>query len=163
MKLLEAAVSPRSPKEAADTWAQGVLDGNGALQFDLMSADLRKVYQPVMESYAWNLEGVGPSFSDYQVESQTIAEGGFYKYEIWFQSLVSAADAAPQIAKLQVEKSRDMYGRDAWLVTGVDFPLSAIYNDKQTNQMNNNLSHGISTMSGTVSAIKDGRLYLANV
>lgn len=163
VKLLEAAVSPSSPQETADTWAQGVLDGNGALQLALLSADLNKVYQPVMESYACVLRGVGPSFSSYQLESQTIAAEDVYKYVIRFQSLVSTEDIAPQIATLQVEKSRKIYGRDAWMVTDVDYPLSSIYHDKQTNQMNNNLAHIIPTMTGIVRDIKEGRLYLDNV
>ncbi|WP_213525556.1 copper amine oxidase N-terminal domain-containing protein [Paenibacillus sp. J31TS4] len=67
ISLLEKAVAPATAKAAAETWAEGVKTRNGALQYAVMSKELRDKERENFEAFHWVTGTSSPWVDSYKV------------------------------------------------------------------------------------------------
>ncbi|MGB9867404.1 MAG: copper amine oxidase N-terminal domain-containing protein [Bacillota bacterium] len=65
--MLEAALVGEDPVWVANAWADAVKNRNGAVQFALLSPELREKYRPAFEQLGWVTWVSGPWVESYQV------------------------------------------------------------------------------------------------
>lgn len=75
--MLEKALIPKSPEEAATVWAQGVQDRNGALQFALLGPGLRKLYEPAFARCGWVTGASSPWVRSFEVLGTGEQDGAY--------------------------------------------------------------------------------------
>jgi len=62
VKLLQEAVAPATPREAVEKWAKGLKDRNGALQYAVLSPELKDQNLYSYESCRWVTGTSSPCF-----------------------------------------------------------------------------------------------------
>lgn len=105
--LLESALIAQTPKEAADTWARGVKTRNGALQYTVMSPDLRKNYLSDFENWNWVTGASSPWVDNYEIRSKEEQADGFYVFEIRFNMISSVGSEGSSITQITVGQEVD--------------------------------------------------------
>lgn len=65
--MLERALEPKEPYAAAKAWAEGVRTRNGALQYAVMSQNLKEVYYPIFTGLGWVTGVSSPWVENYEV------------------------------------------------------------------------------------------------
>lgn len=80
---LEQALTAKDPLTAAKTWAEGVKTRNGAMQYAVMSPELRKEKYEEFSQANW-CPGVSSPWVDSYEITQKEAEGNTYYYDITF-------------------------------------------------------------------------------
>jgi hypothetical protein len=84
ISLLESALAPKDPLTAAKTWAEGVKTRNGALQYAVMSSQLRKeTYSDFVESN-WSTGTSSPWIESFDVREVCKVNSETYRYEVLF-------------------------------------------------------------------------------
>ncbi|HCL51106.1 MAG TPA: hypothetical protein DHW76_08935 [Clostridiaceae bacterium] len=84
LKLLEFALTPQSPKEAADTLAKGVMSRNGALQYAVLCDNLKSKYKADFEAFDWWTGASSPWIDSYQISDGEKQLDGTWKFTIKF-------------------------------------------------------------------------------
>lgn len=79
VNLLQKALAPTSPKEAAQRYAEGLKTRNGALQFAIMSPQLQEKRRESFEAFLW---GEGSSSSPW-IEEASVDDGVQIKNGVW--------------------------------------------------------------------------------
>ena len=82
--LLEEALIPHDPFGAVKTWAEGVKNHNGALQYAVMTPELKKEVYPKLVETNWSTGGSSPWIKDYQIREQYRVEQEKYGFIVQF-------------------------------------------------------------------------------
>ena len=82
LKMLEFAVVSGSPEEVANTWAKGRMSRNGALQYAVMSDDLKSKYKSDLQSWNWMPGASSPWMDNYEIIKGEEQQDGTWKFTI---------------------------------------------------------------------------------
>ena len=117
--LLEHALAPQTAQEAALTWAKGVKTRNGALQFAVLSGELRSKKATEYTNLNWVTGASSPWVSSYKISNQKQV-GKAWQFEIQYQLMTSGGSAGTQRDRIQVTQFQ---GNDTqspgWYITQV--------------------------------------------
>lgn len=118
---LEEALAPKTPQEAADTWAEGVKTRNGALQYAVMSDKLREIYRADFEGAHWSTGVSSPWVDSYEVINQS-ENNGTYEYEVRFHLMTSTGDAGYSTSRITVVSSgtTGQWAEEKWCVDEIN-------------------------------------------
>ncbi|MBL0388718.1 hypothetical protein JJB07_19095 [Tumebacillus sp. ITR2] len=110
--LLEQALAPTSPQEAAESWAKAVKERNGAAQYAVSSSELRQKNGPIFGPGGNWVTGVSsPWVEKYEVIDEKQTDDNSYAYKVVFSYATSTGPAGQGITQLIVHR----YG-DKWFV-----------------------------------------------
>lgn len=84
VQRLEKALAPADPLTAAKTWAEGVKSRNGALQYAVMSQELKNEHYQSFAESNWSTGVSSPWVENYQVTEKEKVDTGTYLYQIDF-------------------------------------------------------------------------------
>lgn len=84
VRLLEEALAPEDPLNAAQTWAEGVKTRNGALQYAMMSSELKKEYFAKFVDSNWSTGTSSPLVENYEIIERYSFNNERYRFEINF-------------------------------------------------------------------------------
>ncbi|MBN6187608.1 hypothetical protein JQN58_11830 [Aneurinibacillus sp. BA2021] len=104
LAYLEATLAPAAPQKAADIWAKGVKLRNGALQFAVLSSDLRKKQQAKMEEQHWVTGVSSPWVANYQISKAKKVNTSTFTYDIHFSLATSTGAAGTEIYRVTVQQ-----------------------------------------------------------
>ncbi|MGB9866499.1 MAG: sigma factor regulator N-terminal domain-containing protein [Bacillota bacterium] len=125
--MLERCLRPESPAWVAHTWARAVKERNGALQFALLSPELRAKYRSAFERCGWVTGVSSPWVESYAVTCVGRSDG-VYTYEIRFRMVASTGYAGEYSARVVVTEWYDeAAGSKKWLVSEVNYPYEGAY------------------------------------
>jgi hypothetical protein len=116
IELLEAALAPASADEAVNAWADAVKNRNGAVQYSLLSSELKK---QTLESYRemnWVTGVSSPWVESYQVSEGVSADDGSTVYDVTFALQTSSGDAGNGTVKVTVGRQDGN-----WPITGLEY------------------------------------------
>src|SRR3712207_3307429 len=82
--MLEHALAPQTAQDAALAWAKGVKTRNGALQFAVLSTELRNKRATEYANLNWVTGASSPWVSNYKISSQKQL-GKRWEFEIQYQ------------------------------------------------------------------------------
>lgn len=114
VSLLEKALSPGSREEAVVKWAEGVKTRNGALEFAVMSPELRQEKLDYFKSCGWVTGTSSPWIESYEISEQPEAMDGIWQYKVEFALKTSTGDAGFTVAEILIKQYEDV-----WLVDQV--------------------------------------------
>lgn len=114
VSLLEKALSPGGPEEAIVKWAEGVQTRNGALEFAVMSPELREQKLEHFKSCGWVTGTSSPWIESYEVAEQSETLDGVWKYKVEFVLKTSTGDAGSIVSEVLIKRYED-----SWLVDEV--------------------------------------------
>ena len=93
VQLLQMALEPRSPREAAERWAEGVKTRNGALQYAVLAPELREKMLEYYEGLGWVTGTSSPWVAGVEVVAERREVDGRWEYEIGYQWATSTGPA----------------------------------------------------------------------
>ncbi|AGL02564.1 copper amine oxidase N-terminal domain-containing protein [Desulfoscipio gibsoniae] len=111
--LLQEALVPTTPQAAVEKWAEGVKTRNGALQFAMLSPELKEQERANYESFNWVTGTSSPWVEDYTIVKENKTSDGAWEYEVKFETATSTGPAGASIARVIVKQ----YQADAVLPT----------------------------------------------
>lgn len=117
IRLLEEALAPLAPKEAAEKWAQGVKTRNGALQYAVLAPKLQNEKLKDYESCGWVTGVSSPWVENYQITKETKINDDTWQYEVEFNLLTSTGPAGLGIVGLTASH----YGEN-WFISEIGEP-----------------------------------------
>ena len=109
ISLLEQALSPKSPDEAVVKWADGVKMRNGALQFAVMSEELREQKLEDFSSLRWVTGTSSPWIEQYEITEQSQTSDGSWQYKVKFALKTSTGDAGLTVAEVLVKQHENVW------------------------------------------------------
>jgi hypothetical protein len=112
-RLLEAALAPNTANEAAGKYAEAVKTRNGALQYAVMSDELKEQNRKSLEELNWVTGTSSPWVADYKIE-RTQGSDTRWTYQIHFIWTSSTGEREPSVETIVVEQRNDH-----WFVTQV--------------------------------------------
>lgn len=80
---LEEALAPKDQLSAVNTWAEGVKMRNGALQYAVMSPELKKEYYDSLSEGNWSTGTSSPWVESYKI-TEKFKSDETYRYEVEF-------------------------------------------------------------------------------
>ena len=104
VRLLQEALTPTTPKEAAEKWAQGVKDRNGALQYAVLSPELKEQSLSDFEGFGWVTGVSSPWVEHFEITKETKIEEDTWEYEVRFERATSTGPAGSSISKVVVRQ-----------------------------------------------------------
>lgn len=84
VRLLEEALTQKGPLNAAETWAEGVKTRNGALQYAMMSPELKKESYSGLVDSNWSTGASSPWVKSYEIIEKYSFNNERYRFEINF-------------------------------------------------------------------------------
>lgn len=84
LDLLEFALISQSPEEVANTWARGVMSRNGALQYAVLSDNLKSKYKPDFEVWGWWTGSSSPWIDSYHISDMQQQSDGTWRFTFIF-------------------------------------------------------------------------------
>lgn len=108
VELLEQALAPKSAKDAAQLWFEGVKTRNGALQFAALSPGLRSEKQATYESRHWVTGTSSPWIDTYTInEGKQLSDGRveFLIKFVWTDSTKAKTEAEQTVIVQQFEQN----------------------------------------------------------
>lgn len=114
ISLLEKVLLPGSPEEAVVKWAEGVKSRNGALEFAVMSPELREEKLEYFESLGWVTGTSSPWVENYEITEQSETPDGDWLYKVEFAFATSTGNAGTLLSEVLVKQYED-----AWLVAQI--------------------------------------------
>ena len=114
VQLLQMALEPRSPREAAERWAEGVKTRNGALQYAVLAPELREKMLEYYEGLGWVTGTSSPWVAGVEVVAERREVDGRWEYEIEYQWATSTGPAGKSREVLVVVQVGEL-----WLVAQV--------------------------------------------
>jgi hypothetical protein len=102
IELLESALAPASADEAVNAWAGAVKNRNGAVQYSLLSPELKKLTLKPYQAVNWVTGVSSPWVDSYQVSAGVPADDGSVAYDVTFALKTSAGDAGTGTVKVTV-------------------------------------------------------------
>jgi hypothetical protein len=110
---LERALAPEEPLEAVNSWAKGVKTRNGALQYAVMSPELREEYYDEL-SEGWSTGVSSPWVDSYEITERGVEDGN-YKFEVTFTYTDSTKNTFTETQFVTVQKFEDH-----WFVANIN-------------------------------------------
>lgn len=89
IQLLEGFIKPLTPEEVADTWAKGVKARNGAVQYALMSTDLKRKELSSFEAANWVTGTSSPWIESYDMLDKKKVSDDEYEFTVRFNKKLS--------------------------------------------------------------------------
>jgi|GEM_PF-2529603 len=120
LALLEEALAPQEPREAAVRWAEGVQKRNGALQYAVCAPELRRRLYPELVGQNWVTGVSSPWVESFTVTEDTKPDDATYRYEIEFCLATSAGSAGRQTQLVTIRRTGEN-----WLVAEIAAPEAA--------------------------------------
>lgn len=112
---LERALAPKDAKLAVSLWAEGVKTRNGALQYAVLSPELKEqMYEELSESY-WSTGTSSPWVKSFEISEQAKIDDESYRYKVTFTWTDSTQSAFTQDEYIVVEKFEDN-----WFVSSIE-------------------------------------------
>jgi hypothetical protein len=102
--LLQDALASTTPGEAVEKWAKGVKERNGALQYAVLSPELKKQKLSDYEHVGWVTGGSSPWVKDFKILKETKINEGLREYEVQFFWVASDGFAETTVANLTVKQ-----------------------------------------------------------
>ncbi|MGE5607265.1 MAG: copper amine oxidase N-terminal domain-containing protein, partial [Bacteroidota bacterium] len=93
VRLLEEALAPKDPLNAAETWARGVKTRNGALQYAVMSPELKKEHFAKFVDSNWSTGVSSPWVESYEITEKHNFNNEIFRFEIEFSYTDSTKSA----------------------------------------------------------------------
>ena len=112
--LLEKALLPGTPEEALEQWAEAIKTRNGALEYAVLSPELREERLEYFESLAWATGTSSPWVESYEVTEKSQTPDGDWLFKVEFAQATSTGDAGTVMSEVLIKQYED-----AWLVAGV--------------------------------------------
>jgi len=102
---LEEAIAPQSPLAAVKAWADGMKSRNGALQFAVLSNELRQKLKAnfVTPTATWVTGASSPWFTGYQITRQIKHSSG-WEFEVQYPMQTSSGSFGTYVQRLEVEQ-----------------------------------------------------------
>jgi hypothetical protein len=116
IELLESALAPASANEAVNDWAEAVKNRNGAVQYSLLSPELKKQTLKPYQAVNWVTGVSSPWVDSYQVSEGVPADDGSVVYEVTFALKTSSGDAGTGTVKVTVSQQDGN-----WPITGLEY------------------------------------------
>lgn len=112
---LEEIVVPGTPEEAVAIWARGVDERNAAIQYAVMSPELRAQNISTFDELNWVTGVSSPWVEDYQLTNKKLRPDGAYEFDAKFHMRTSAEDGI-EITRVLVKNLKGSDGKDKWLI-----------------------------------------------
>lgn len=120
LQLLEAALRPDTPQDAVRTWAKGVKERNGALQYAVLAPELRRQELANLQASNWVTGCSSPWVDSFDVVPRGKTSSGRLVYEVLFHMMTSTGPAGSEASRIEVAKIADEYGAGpCWLITSI--------------------------------------------
>ncbi|MGI6129768.1 MAG: stalk domain-containing protein [bacterium] len=107
IELLQQALAPKTPEEAAQKWAEGVKMRNGALQYAVLSLEFQEQRRADYEDLGWVTGTSSPWVDSYKIMEQTKKDDTTWEYKIQLALKTSTGDAGSTLATLLVKQYED--------------------------------------------------------
>lgn len=104
VELLQKAVAPTNPGNAADAWAKGVQTRNGALQFAVLSPTLQSQMKNGYESWNWTPGASSPWVAKYSISTGRKVSDTSYKFVITYTWTDSTRNTTTSTSTIEVTK-----------------------------------------------------------
>lgn len=112
---LESALAPQSPQSAAELWAEAVKMRNGALQYALMSPELkREHYQDLVESN-WSTGVSSPWVESFEITERKKADDKTFVFDIRYTLTDSTKATIIESETILVRA-----GQDGWFIAAIE-------------------------------------------
>ncbi len=102
--LLHNALAPTSPREAVEKWATGVKTRNGALQYAVLSPELKEKMRPEYEECGWVTGVSSPWVERCEITRETKKKDGAWECEVRFEMMASTGPAGSYTARVTVKQ-----------------------------------------------------------
>jgi len=112
---LERALAPKDAKTAAELWAEGVKTRNGALQYAVLSPELKKEMYDELSEWYWTTGTSSPWGKSFEVIEKAKMNDQRYRYEIAFTWTDSTQSIYLQNEYIVVEKFEEN-----WFVSSIE-------------------------------------------
>lgn len=125
--LLVQALAPSSAQQAATTWAKGIAERNGALQYAVWSPELREQQGNALAELGWVTGTSSPWVQQYDVQNEVKLDESTYSYDVVFSYATSTGPAGQGSVYVTVKKYDDH-----WLIDNIGNhePLNPLPNMK---------------------------------
>ncbi|MDN5301039.1 MAG: hypothetical protein PWQ60_553 [Thermoanaerobacteraceae bacterium] len=90
---LERALAPKDPMEAVTTWVEAVKDRSGAVQYAVMSPELKKGKYSELAGMHWVTGVSSPWVDSYKITELGRGEDGSYRYKVDILWMTSAGSS----------------------------------------------------------------------
>ena len=107
--LLQDSFAPKTPKLAVETWAKGVQTRNGALQFAVLSKDLREKERANYEGSGWVTGQSSPWVDQFNIIRNSKLGNEEWEYEVQFELATSTGKAGTNLTQVDVKKYEDSW------------------------------------------------------
>lgn len=109
IRQLETALAQTTAVDAIKQWANGVKTRNGALQYALLSTELRqKNYQGYAES-GWTTGTSSPWVEEFTIIEISAASPGQYSYQVEFKLATSTGTAGSDLKRVMVRQEGEKW------------------------------------------------------
>jgi len=115
ISLLESALAPKDPYAAAKTWAEGVKTRNGALQYAVMSSELRKDVYSDFVKLNWTTGTSSPWIQSFEVIERGKIDDETFCYAVEFTHTDSTKSTFTTREYVTVKKYEGN-----WLIASLD-------------------------------------------
>jgi hypothetical protein len=102
--LLQDALAPTAPGEAVEKWAKGIKERNGALQYAVLSPELKKQKLSDYEHVGWVTGVSSPWVENFKILKETKINEASWEYKIQFNWATSSGPAKPTEVNLTVKQ-----------------------------------------------------------
>lgn len=109
IELMQDALSPAAPEKAAEEWAKGVKERNGALQYALLSPELKEQRRSDYESCGWVTGTSSPWVERYEITKETENIDGAWEFRIRFALATSTGPAGSSVSRVIVRQYDQAY------------------------------------------------------
>lgn len=96
VELLQKAIIPQTAEESVELWAKGVKTRNGALQFAVMSPELRNKQRSFFESDMWVTGTSSPWIKKFKIISKEQNTSNIKEYQVVFTLVTSTGEAGTE-------------------------------------------------------------------
>lgn len=90
---LERALAPKDPMEAVTTWAEALKDRSGAVQYAVLSPELKKAMYSELAGMNWVTGVSSPWVDSYKITDLGKGEDGSYRYKVDILWMTSAGSS----------------------------------------------------------------------
>ncbi|RXT00625.1 hypothetical protein [Ammoniphilus sp. CFH 90114] len=115
MELLEKAVTPTAPREVIQTWSHALQQRNGAVQYALLSKELRDPYLLEMEQLNWVTGVSSPWIQDFSIKEQKKISDQKSEFLISFEVTDSTQVRNTERARITLELRENK-----WVITRIE-------------------------------------------
>lgn len=119
IRRLEELLAPEAPRAAVETWAEGVKQRNGALQYAVMAAALKKETYAYFAGLNWSTGTSSPWVESYRVTESYRVNGEKYRYAVEFEY----TDASKKVTSAKTYVTVEQEG-EKWVVSALE-PVEA--------------------------------------